>query len=1128
MSSYRCGYLPGTPQPDHRVCAFHQGYVFMAEDCPNVHFMAHDTDRNANIHQVVLSKIVIGIGAEDDITWLLPSVLDSVTCDNIPGALKGTGCCGDVNFTVESYPCIMGREPLTRIGGLVTRITTDKPCGISIKLGGGNYTCLHGIHGTLISGTVFAENNTTEVKDDKIFLSSNEHKMLTVCRSPEASWTLQEEEGHGAYGVTHTDKQELYVLCAFAMDREEAERLASADPAEERQHVLDYYRNMFEQWYIKTPDAAINETFEHARLNVEYSWFRPYGWIECMHHWPTMWHMEHTGMEEWAGNADRTKELLRSQMKFLLPNDAIPDMCPEGRARREWGGNNQFFFREVMHYLEMTGDLEFAAEIEPYMDRVLAQTLREYDPLREGIIGWGTQIGNQEDFESTPGKGSGTGCEGARMLEILSAVKSLLGKHEEAEHYYNASKHALAAVKKELWLNDVGRFAWYTDSQGVQHLDTSYHGITYPIIYGQLSDAEAVSSIDHLKHRMTGSHGEMYQSNHFGEHAYWGHPTWGMQCGSNMQPFATAAYAKLGMNNDAIRPLKFIADIVTGPFQRGSFPETANEKQLAYFSPSAAVYGQEVIESIFGLRMNKLNGTMTFSPCFPDDWDHAEIKLPFAHMTYKKVGTKQIFTCELEEELNCNFCLKTHPISGAKAHLDGRLIDVTTKARTGWFEVSAALGKTASFTLELDTTPLCFKVDYAPAVAENGVLSVSATGAEIVGITDFGGNFSKTTHNKVGTVDLTVREGVLKPYERFGWFGLMNFARRMFVLRLKSGDVEFDYPCFAVVVPPVTIDGVCDNGVLTVTIANSSDFSIIGSAKLLYASDSCSSNIQVGPGGKTELTYQLTEKQKNCVTIGTNRAVLLLGDFCCDFSFEAKASVMSSEVIPLSDESLVPRDFWNHCSGKLGGHRSHMFLCQESVRFMEDLFQNHSDIDILPGVPIKLNKNGFIPLDSEQYRNVTIPLNGLKTRKLYVLMSSFITNHNVFGEVFRFELEAVRNNEAYMRPVIVKKLHFPGDLDMAYPGICNFGFPTFVPEEPRGVRPVLPSESHTDDYCEAMPPAYPQHSLWTTNKTIEVGMTVFNLIEINLNTPRELKELRISVTAAEASGGIFAMTAVRE
>ena len=104
---------------------------------------------------------------------------------------------------------------------------------------------------------------------------------------------------------------------------------------------------------------------------------------------------------------------------------------------------------------------------------------------------------------------------------------------------------------------------------------------------------------------------------------------------------------------------------------------------------------------------------------------------------------------------------------------------------------------------------------------------------------------------------------------------------------------------------------------------------------------------------------------------------------------------------------------------------------------------------------------------------------------------------------------------------------FPGDLDLAYPGKCNFGFPTYVEEEPRGDRPSLPVETGTDDYSCAVPPEYPQHYLWTRNKTIEVGNTVFNLIEINLNRPRNLKELRISVTETVAAGGVFAITTAK-
>ena len=98
---------------------------------------------------------------------------------------------------------------------------------------------------------------------------------------------------------------------------------------------------------------------------------------------------------------------------------------------------------------------------------------------------------------------------------------------------------------------------------------------------------------------------------------------------------------------------------------------------------------------------------------------------------------------------------------------------------------------------------------------------------------------------------------------------------------------------------------------------------------------------------------------------------------------------------------------------------------------------------------------------------------------------------------------------------------------MGFSGRCIFGFPTYVEEEPRGVRPAMPIETGTDDYASAMPPAYPQHYLWSRYHTTEVCDTVFNLIEIDLQKTRNLKELRILVKAAETAGGIYAISALK-
>ena len=184
----------------------------------------------------------------------------------------------------------------------------------------------------------------------------------------------------------------------------------------------------------------MDEAFAHARLNVEYAWFRPFGWVEALHHWISMWHMEHTAAEEWAGNAQRSREIFTAQLERLLDGERVPELSAPGFARREWGGDNPYFFRGVEHYLKMTGDIEFARMAEPYMRKILSQTFREYDPLKTGVMGFGTQLGNQEDFLATHGPGSGSGCEGAHMLKIMAMLERLLDNKNEAEKYELYSK----------------------------------------------------------------------------------------------------------------------------------------------------------------------------------------------------------------------------------------------------------------------------------------------------------------------------------------------------------------------------------------------------------------------------------------------------------------------------------------------------------------------------------------------------------------------------------------------------------------------------------------------------------------------------------------------------------------
>ncbi len=1098
-----------TPFLDERVSAFHQCVAVMRQSYPNMSVTTYNNREHSPMELVQLCKIVTGLG--ETVRWLTYDACDdSTTADNIPGGLRSTAGCAGRRVAVEMRPLLTGRE---RSGGeraawegaaLVEMACEGET--VWMKLGGGSRVNLHRSPCPTVMGTEAGDPDVSlELRDATAFLYRKDLPIVTALRS-NLDWQAQD----GA--LVGRARGKAWVLVAFAESEARAAELVRLSPENEKARAEAYYRQRLENWRLETPDAALNEAFSHALLNVEYAWFRPYGWIESFHHWPTFWHMEHTAAEEWAGNGDRTPECLRSQLRKLIDGDKVPDMCPTGEGRRDWGGNNQFFFRCVDHYLKMTKDLAFAQEVLPAMRRILRQTFREYDPTGTGVLGWGTQIGNQEDFESTQGPGAAPGSEGVRMLEIMAAVERLLGHAEEADRYTAWAATALRELKRRVWRPELGRFGWYEDVLGNSKLETTYHGICYPILYDYVDAVDKASSIDHLATRLSGPEGEVYQSNHFGDHLYDTTPTWGMECGSDMQPFATAAYAKAGRPNDAIRPLQFIARRVCGEYQRGSWPETANERRFAYFSPSAAVFSQAVIESVFGLQRDLPADVTTIAPAFPDDWETASLTLPEVFVRYTRKGEHRRLELRLPEKTQKRLLWRLPPCGQVSVKSDGRPAPVQVRPCCGWFEVQAELGRAQCLTVELDCVPFVFSVEFPANAACGEEVALRAAGARVVGQTDRQGLFAEAYRTETG-YDLLLRSDLLRAYEPFGWFGLMNFARRSFVVWLEQEGVRFAWPvCFAVL-PPWKARGEYRDGAVLVELVNSGRQAMEGTASLTVRGHVCSARLQVAPRSRGSVRFAVPAA---VLLPGQNAASLCLPDgSSAPLVVEYDVPCFPAPV-PLDAGALMKPENWR----EIGYPSSHGHMTLHADDLMRGLFER--DEVVLGGIHLQLNHGGFLPVCTRKQRNATVSLQGITAGKLYLLIGAFCDNHEVFGEVLRVEAEAAQQ-DAFLRPIYRRTLCLPGDLDMIYGNRTIWGVATYVPDTQRGEEPLLPYETGTPDYAQAQPPVYPQRWLWTQNRTVEQCDTVLNLIELDFGRQIELKELRLSGIAADAGGALLAV-----
>ncbi len=1079
---------------DERASAFGRSIVFMRQAYPNAALMTYDDEVHRGAEQLLLCKLVFGAGTP-------VKILDYETCgeettaDNIRGGLMSRAVCEDNNVITEICPLILPEKKRTR-GGAVVHIRSEKP-GVFVRFGCGNVAFMHFSPNENMRGeAIDCEHGAAVLEDGAVKITRQKRRIVTYVKGG-FGFEIKHGENGGSYAEGFCPGNEAYLTLGFSVDPDDAYALACLDGREEIAKVKEYYDKKFSDLYVRTPDEDINGAFEAAYLNLEYAWLYPYGWIESIQHWPTMWHMEQTGAEEWAENAYRAKRTLKTQAEHIFENGAIPDMCTNDTGRRDWGGNNQFFFREVMHYLKMTNDRKFAEFLLPYMRRVIAQTFEEYDAAGSGVLCWHSQIGNQEDFESTPGKGAAPGTEGVRMLYIMSEFLSYLGLRDEAEKYARYASYAKQRLFDSLFDRELGRFIWFEDQLGAKRLDTTYHGICYPVIYGYTDSLDAASSLDHMKRRMSGPEGEVYQSNHFGDHGYWGVPTWGMQAGSDMQPFAAAAYSKVGMADDAIKPLRFVARRVCGEYQRGAFPETANEKRFAYFSPSAGVFAQELIESVFGLYRDMISETLTVSPCFPPDWDHAELRLPTASYEYKKNGGAINIKITSDDGCKKVLLMRTPVLKSAAVYCNGAAVKCGIRYECGFCELYAELTKQRTADVTVELFPLDFSVECDKNAACGDALDIKVSGCEITGAVDREGIFSDAAAFRL-------RRGILDPYKKYGAIGLINFSRRTFALKLKSKDAEFLFPVSLTVTPAYKIRATYD-GALHVVFRNFSKHAVNGTAQIFTCGKTVVFPLCCEANGTAETAVDCTLETLH----GKNRALFVLDGRGGEFDL-ISTEPYRAEQADIGSCGAEEYSAWRKY-GIFGHHGC-------AVMGPDEYLKNVPDKLIVGGAEFALSGK-FIPVSSAGGRIADVKIDK-DARKLYVLISAFADDHEVFCSAFSATVWC-KKEKTHLPPVYVYPLTVAGALDFGFSNAVLAGFGTYSPGTERGAAlPHLVNGDYEGTVC----PDYPQRKLWCENAAAEAGGAVFNLLEFDLGTRRRIERITVTSNAQDGAAGVFAVS----
>jgi len=977
---------------------------------------------------------------------------------------------------------------------------------------------------------------------------------------------------------------EGWILATFARSADRAVALAGVDIATEENNSREFYAGLLNRIHIKTPEAVMDEAFQAAVLNMEYTWVRPFGCTESLHHWWALWQQYPTAVFDWIGFHDRSKMCIESHATRQYKSGDIPYLLEYGERHLDFGGNNQTFMWQVQHYLRTSNDGELAARLAQCCRRVVAAYYREEDANDNGIPGFGVQILTQEDYVSTPHEGTSPAVEGIEMLRTLALVERLAGNRAAAVVYEARAQGAITEFLSGLWQKDLGRPAYFRDDIGNIRPDGQYHTLVLPVVYRVLDPLSDWTSIRHLRDRLTGPSGEIFCSNNFPNHmsgvkgSPFG-PTWGMQAGAYAQPWGAWGLNRVGLYNEAYRPLLLAAKWAMMFPKLGAWEESSTELTPAYFTNTAANYALGIIEAIFGFELDLPENVLNIQPAIPEAWGEASISLDQLQARYSRSGN--LMTYSVSTTIALRRCVRW-PLPVARIDrvtVNGQVVEFSVEPGVNgiWLNFETAALKSTEIAIQY--SPLDWKTSSPGSIAEGEDLQVATVGCRIEGVEDPCGVLKGCEFGD-DKATLKIATGLLDHWLRFGRLGQLNFSRRSIFLRCIAQTQPFWAAVDFALLPSCEaapardlIRGSLGYGV-QLSVRNNTNKPIMGESELILAGRTFSTKIDLQPRSDGIATVDLAPDPLDLLTPGDNDGELRLPNGkilqvrCpvaapfADKKLQRERLESLVRNIELPSDSLVEDSQWKDFAAFPAfwqGPYNEFPPPLQAVAGRAEL-----TCEEIPGIQFPLRYGRKLALASHRQGRPTVRINlDQKLRKIYLVTLAFVENHDTFTECARVDVACELSPDSpsfdaseeptewtktrYHHVVFRRALTTPGDLDSFFAeyhagpqatarlrrpsryGLLSLlkpstaDWPEGVPfPSPYGLLPLIspPPRNH---WPEGEYRSYPQPQYWAGCPAIRTDSSTFNVVEIDLRQVRRVQRIEVTSTLQDTAFGVVSI-----
>jgi len=556
--------------------------------------------------------------------------------------------------------------------------------------------------------------------------------------SPTDLWDSKPTDAQAITGLIKPGIQPLYFLIQSPAEKpitKYAELPGLFNAAETaRKKIAGQIKVITPDPYINTLGSALSVAAEaiwespsymhgavawRMRLNA---WRGPYvadvlGWHDrARSHFSSYALSQITSPESGPNVPDSAMHIAREQEKLgnAIFSSGYVSRNPGGKIQPHHYDMNLVYIDAMLNHFNWTGDKEFVKQMWPVIKRHLAWEKRNFDADGDGLYDAYCAIWASDALQYSGGGVTHSSAYNYRANKMAAQLAKIVG--EDGTPYQQEADHILAAINKILWMPQTGQYAEYQDLLGNKLLHpaaalwTVYHAIDSDVP-DKFQAYQALRYIDtqipHIPIIAKGVPDGFYTL----PTTNWMPYDWSLNNVVLAEELHTSlAYWQAGRPEDAFKLWKgsllesMFLESSPGNFDQLSFYDSTRGELYRDFADPIGMAGRSLIEGLFGIHPDALNGKLLIKPGFPMSWDHASISTPDLKFDFKRVGNVDSYTISqsFPKMLNLGLQLKAKAASIKLITVNGKPVKWSNVDNAIEFpEIVLECGNTNSYNIQI-------------------------------------------------------------------------------------------------------------------------------------------------------------------------------------------------------------------------------------------------------------------------------------------------------------------------------------------------------------------------------------------------------------------------------------------